>query len=189
MMGLLFAIAEAGVQGHHWAPQLGASARFQHWLSQQDMKRCPTCKDQHGKIWRVDETPEPMPPIHPNDRCSIVPMETIKAGTATVNGTFGADYTLQIEGALPGNYVTMKEAKLAGWERGDDPRDFIDDRLITGGEYRNDDGHLPQATGRFSQEADLSYLSGKRGGQRVVWSNDGLVFVTYDHYKTFYEIV
>lgn len=24
---------------------------------------------------------------------------------------------------------------------------------------------------------------------RIVYSNDGLIFVTYDHYKTFYEIV
>ena len=152
MIGLLFAISEAGMQGYHWKPQLGISTRFRHWLSQQDTKRCPTCKDQHGKIWR-------------------------------------ADYTLHIEGSLPNGYVTMKEARQAGWERGKDPRRFIYDKLITGGEYRNDDGHLPQKAGRFWQEADLSYLSGNRGAQRVVWSNDGLVFVTYDHYETFYEII
>ena len=28
-----------------------------------------------------------------------------------------------------------------------------------------------------------------RNNQRVVYSNDGLIFVTYDHYKTFFEIV
>ena len=189
MTDLLLAISEAGVQGYHWVPQLGVSTRFRHWLSQQDMKRCPTCKDQHGKIWRMDETPEPTPPIHPNDRCRIVPMETIKAGTATLNGMFGADFALHIKGTLPDDYVTMQEAKQVGWKRGEDPRDFINDKLITGGEYHNDDGHLPQKADRLWQEADLSYLSGKRGGQRVVWSNDGLVFVTYDHYKTFYEIV
>ena len=30
--------------------------------------------------------------------------------------------------------------------------------------------------------------SGKRNRQRIVYSNDGLIFVSYDHYQTFYEI-
>ena len=38
-------------------------------------------------------------------------------------------------------------------------------------------------------EADINYVNGKRNSQRVVWSNDGLIFVTFNHYKTFFEIV
>ena len=53
----------------------------------------------------------------------------------------------------------------------------------------NDDNHLPQKNGREWYEADINYRIGKRSGQRIVWSNDGLIFVTYDHYKTFYEII
>jgi len=56
-------------------------------------------------------------------------------------------------------------------------------------EYYNDDGHLPGAPGRIWYEADINYKTGKRNTQRIVWSNDGLIFVTYDHYETFYEIV
>ena len=37
-------------------------------------------------------------------------------------------------------------------------------------------------------EADINYTSGYRGTERILYSNDGLVFVTYDHYQTFYEI-
>ena len=37
-------------------------------------------------------------------------------------------------------------------------------------------------------ETDINYVNGKRNAQRVLWSNNGLVFVTYDHYGTFYEI-
>ncbi len=49
--------------------------------------------------------------------------------------------------------------------------------------------HLPQENNRIWYEADINYKEGKRNSQRIVWSNDGLIFVTYDHYKTFYEIV
>ncbi len=61
--------------------------------------------------------------------------------------------------------------------------------MIGGSKYRNNNGHLPYAPGRIWYEADINYIDGKRNGQRIVWSNDGLVFVTYDHYKTFYEII
>ena len=57
-----------------------------------------------------------------------------------------------------------------------------------GGIYQNDDKYLPDKYGRIWYEADINYKSGKRNSQRIVWSNDGLIFVTYDHYQTFYEI-
>ena len=61
--------------------------------------------------------------------------------------------------------------------------------LHFGGEYYNDNGHLPSKEGRIWYEADINYRFGYRNNQRVVYSNDGLIFVTYDHYKTFFEIV
>jgi len=48
---------------------------------------------------------------------------------------------------------------------------------------------MSQKPGRIWYEADINYTGGKRKKQRIVWSNDGLIFVTYDHYKTFYEII
>ena len=41
----------------------------------------------------------------------------------------------------------------------------------------------------YTNEADINYKRGKRNSERIVFSNDGLVFVTYDHYETFYEII
>ena len=61
-------------------------------------------------------------------------------------------------------------------------------RLIGGDIYYNDDGHLPQANGRIWYEADINYTSGYRGTDRIFYSNDGLIFVSYDHGATFYEI-
>ena len=48
---------------------------------------------------------------------------------------------------------------------------------------------MPHKDGRVWYEADINYKTGKRNTQRIVWSNDGLIFVPYDHYDTFYEIV
>ncbi|MBQ7902502.1 MAG: hypothetical protein IJ362_02105, partial [Oscillospiraceae bacterium] len=49
--------------------------------------------------------------------------------------------------------------------------------------------HLPSDDGRVWYEADLSFKNDYRGSDRIVFSNDGLIFVTYDHYKTFTEII
>lgn len=61
-------------------------------------------------------------------------------------------------------------------------------KMIGGDVYDNDDFKLPSAPGRVWHEADINYVSGKRNRQRVLYSNDGLIFATYDHYQTFYEI-
>ena len=54
--------------------------------------------------------------------------------------------------------------------------------------YQNSNGHLPDSPDRIWYEADINYYSGKRNKHRILYSNDGLMFVTYDHYRTFYEI-
>ncbi len=35
----------------------------------------------------------------------------------------------------------------------------------------------------------ITYETGRRGAERILFSNDGLIFVTYDHYDTFIEIM
>ena len=40
----------------------------------------------------------------------------------------------------------------------------------------------------IENKADLDYTKGKRNPKRILWSNDGLIFVSFDHYQTFYEI-
>ena len=61
--------------------------------------------------------------------------------------------------------------------------------MFTNGVYNNLDKHLPDKSGRIWHEADINYTPGKRNKQRILWSNDRLIFATYDHYMTFYEIV
>ena len=61
--------------------------------------------------------------------------------------------------------------------------------MIFGGVFKNQKGTLPSAPGRIWYEADINYTFGYRGTERIVFSNDGLIFITDDHYYTFKEIV
>lgn len=165
------------------------SKNFKHWISCDDPKRCDTCEKMHGKIYRITETPKPKPPLHPFCRCTIKIMEALKAGTVTENKLDGADFWLKYVGYLPDYYISSYAASLEGWKPSKWPSNFVADRTITMGEYKNFNGHLPDSPGRKWFEADINYKTGKRNSERIVYSNDGLIFATYDHYKTFYEII
>ena len=183
------AVMLASSKGRRLSPRLGRSKKYKHWVSEDDLIRCLECEKMQGKIWYIDEEPEIKPELHPNCRCHIEPMETIQAGTATIDGFSGADWAVKYSGMLPGFYLKKQEASSFGWKAGKSPSNFIPGKMIGGDVYCNNNNHLPYSFGRIWYEADINYISGKRDGQRIVWSNDGLVFVTYDHYMTFYEII
>ena len=58
-------------------------------------------------------------------------------------------------------------------------------KAIGGDIFTNREGQLPQKKGRKWFEADLNYNCGHRNADRLLFSGDGLLFVTFDHYKTF----
>ena len=116
-------------------------------------------------------------------------MESIEAGNATKNNNDGADYWLKYFGELPEYYVTKEELIRFGWNDGKKPSKYAPGKMYSKGVYNNSDGNLPDALGRIWYEADINYYEGRRNRHRVLWSNDGLIFVTYDHYSTFYEII
>lgn len=83
-----------------------------------------------------------------------------------------------------------KDAKLQGWKPIQGNLDQVLPNMMIGGDiYKNRNGHLPYWPGRVWYEADINYTGGFRTRHRILYSNDGLVFVTYDHYETFIEIV
>ena len=86
---------------------------------------------------------------------------------------------------LPDNFMTKKEARKKGWEGGALNR-TIKGMCIGGDEYSNFEGTLPEADDRIYYECDIGTLHAKkRGAKRIVWSNDGLIYYTNDHYDTF----
>lgn len=164
------------------------SKHWQEWVTNLSPKTCPYCRLQHGCIYAWDEPPGLPPPVHPNCACRLVPLREIPAGMATDKGLMGADFWLKMSGTLPDYYISREEIEALGWQGGKSPAHYAPEKMIAGGIYRNNNGHLPQRGGRVWYEADLNYHEGKRNRHRVVWSNDGLIFVTYDHYATFYAI-
>ena len=116
-------------------------------------------------------------------------MRTKKAGTATTDMLLGADAYLIKYGILPPYYLTKAEAKEKGWKRWlGNLNDVLPGIMIGGDTFLNLLGKLPSAEGRTWKEADINYVSGYRNSSRILYSNDGLIFTTYDHYQTFYEI-
>lgn len=89
---------------------------------------------------------------------------------------------------LPARYVAKKEAEALGWKPGADLCRAAPGRAIGGDSFANREKRLPEAAGRRWREADLDYACGKRGPKRLVWSSDGLIYVTVDHYATFKEV-
>ena len=172
-----------------FTPLTSTSENYKHWKSELDFRTCQHCKELNGKIFGMNEAPSTSPPLHYNCRCDIVPMDSIKAGNATKDGRNGADYRLKNFQKLPEYYITLSEAIKHGWQNGKSPAKYFPNKMIAGGIYKNQNHHLPDAPNRIWYEADINYYEGKRNRHRILWSNDGLIFVTYDHYQTFYEII
>ncbi len=88
-------------------------------------------------------------------------------------------------GRLPKNFITKKEAQALGWEGGSlEP--YAPGMCIGGSHFGNYEGLLPEKDGRKYTECDIDTLGKKsRGAKRIVFSNDGLIYYTDDHYESF----
>ena len=90
-------------------------------------------------------------------------------------------------GTLPCNFMTKSEAKKLGWSGGDLWK-YADGMSIGGDRFGNYEGLLPEAEGRTYTECDVNYSGGSRGAERIIFSNDGLIFYTDDHYESFTQL-
>lgn len=88
-------------------------------------------------------------------------------------------------GRLPDNYITKAEAEKAGWSGGSVEK-YCPGKCIGGSRFGNYEGLLPDKDGREWTECDINTLSAaSRGAERLVFSNDGLIYYTPDHYSSF----
>lgn len=88
-------------------------------------------------------------------------------------------------GELPNNFITKKEARELGWEGGSlEP--YAPGMCIGGDYFGNYEELLPEAKGREYHECDIDTLGARsRGAKRIIFSNDGLIYYTEDHYESF----
>lgn len=89
-------------------------------------------------------------------------------------------------GHLPSNFITKKEAKKLGWVSSEGNLDEVAPGMSIGGDYfGNYEGNLPEAKGRDYYECDIDFDGTYRNAKRIVFSDDGLIYYTEDHYETF----
>ena len=132
------------------------------------------------------EAPTPAPTKAPTPAPTEAPAEEA-ALDEDASYTTKEDVALYIHtyGHLPPNFITKKEAQAAGWSGGSLDR-VLPGMCIGGDRFGNYEGLLPKAKGRQWTECDINTLGAKsRGAERIVFSNDGLIYYTPDHYESF----
>lgn len=92
-------------------------------------------------------------------------------------------------GKLPENFITKKEAQALGWDnKAGNLWEVAPGMSIGGDRFGNYEGLLPDADGRKYYECDIDYEGGYRGSKRIIFSNDGLIYYTEDHYESFEQL-
>jgi len=121
-----------------------------------------------------------------------IPEQTVPASEEEIPDEHGSytsreDVALYIHtyGKLPENFISKKDAEKLGWSGGSlEP--YAPGKCIGGSRFGNYEGILPDKKGRTYTECDIDTAgSSKRGAKRIVFSNDGLIYYTEDHYETF----
>ena len=133
------------------------------------------------------ETSEALPPAEKNEPSEDAAEPEQTAIDEDGEYTSKEDVALYIHtyGKLPQNFIKKNEAKKLGWEGGSlEP--YAPGRSIGGDRFGNYEGLLPEAEGRRYTECDIDTMGrSSRGAKRIVFSNDGLIYYTGDHYKSF----
>ena len=122
--------------------------------------------------------------------------ESVKDHTSQVEVKEDGTYTdkehvaayIHTYGHLPSNYITKKQAEALGWKDKGTLDKVAPGKSIGGDRFGNYEKQVPDQKGRTWKEADIDYAKGNRNGKRIVYSNDGLVYYSNDHYKNFEKL-
>lgn len=124
-------------------------------------------------------------PLQPQEESQPQQQEQLPAIDENGSYTSKDDVALYIHtyGHLPHNFITKNEARELGWEGGS-VEDYAPGCSIGGDRFGNYEGALPE--GKKYTECDIDTLGkSSRGAKRIVFSNDGCIYYTDDHYETF----
>ena len=140
---------------------------------------------QQAEILPETEVPEAESNAPETEAQPQAPPETILQIVVGECYTTKEDVALYIHtyGCLPDNFITKNEARALGWEGGGlEP--YAPGMCIGGDRFGNYEGLLPED--RNYTECDIDTMGGKsRGAKRIVFSDDGLIYYTDDHYESF----
>ncbi len=192
MAALMNAIFAESIRGYSLQPKLGISRKYKFRDAMVDERICEPCFDAYGRVFPAETAPttqEIRRRSHPFCRCRIEWLRSIQADTATVSGDNGADYAVKQTGHLPERYICKKDALKKGWVQREGNLWSIIPGAFIYEKHQDLEKKLPESPNRTWYEADINYHGGYRNKQRLLFSNDGLIFVTYDHYHTYFQIV
>lgn len=148
-------------------------------------------------------TPTSALPENPTKEPAVTPIPTVtptpaptptEAPTPALSVQEDGSYTSKDEVALyihtynrlPKNFIPKAEAERLGWVSSKGNLWDVTDHCSIGGDrFGNYEGLLPKKNGRTWYECDINYNGGRRGAERILYSNDGLIYYTDDHYETF----
>ena len=124
---------------------------------------------------------------------ACVPTDSASSGDSQPAIAENGSYTSKEEvalyihtyGHLPENYITKDEAYDLGWQSEGTLDEVAPGKSIGGDYFGNYEGILPDKPGRDYHECDIDYVSGNRNAKRIVYSNDGNIYYTEDHYNSF----
>lgn len=130
-----------------------------------------------------DETPAPVLTEAPSPEPTDMPCPVSEDGEYWTKDEVAL--YIHLFGHLPKNYITKSKAQALGWTGGSlEP--YAPGCSIGGGYFGNYEGLLPAKKGRSYTECDIDTRGARnRGAKRIVFSNDGLIYYTDDHYETF----
>ena len=127
--------------------------------------------------------------IPPNSELGDYAFPCFRLAKELKNAPADIAYYIKENGKLPDNFITKSEARALGWDANKgNLAEVAPGKSIGGDVFNNNEGLLPKKSGRIYYECDINYVSGFRGADRLIFSNDGLIFKTVDHYQTFTEI-
>ena len=130
----------------------------------------------------ADAAGDPVPDAPPENE--TLPASVDKDGSYTSPEDVAA--YIHTFGTLPQNFLTKREAQALGWDsHKGNLWDVAPGMSIGGDRFGNYEGLLPD--GNY-KECDVNYDGGFRGAERLIFGEDGSVYYTSDHYKSFTQL-
>lgn len=157
-------------------------------ISTSEPQDMPTAAPTEAPTETPTDTPAPEPTEAPTPAPTAVPTDT--PCPVSEDGEYWTkdEVALYIHlfGYLPKNYITKDEAKSLGWPGSGKLDPYAPGCSIGGDYFGNYEKLLPTKRGRKYTECDIDTRGAKsRGAKRIVFSNDGLIYYTDDHYESF----
>lgn len=157
---------------------------------------CSGCGDKSNTVERMDTIPEtaPVESTHVSEVTDAGAIDAEMTEEDSILSQEYATYSSKEEvaayihefGHLPSNFITKKEAQELGWDNKEGNLwEVAPGKSIGGDKFGNREGLLPEKTGRQYYECDIDFEGGFRNEKRIVYSNDGLIYYTEDHYESF----